>query len=299
MKNKVQGVYTAIVTPFDAQGQLDEEGLRHNIRFQIENGIDGIVALGTTGECPTLSSQEKERIILITVEEAKGKSTVMVGTGSYSTQQTIENTRLAEALGAEMALVVSPYYNKPTQEGLYRHFKAVSEATSLPLILYNIQGRTGLNIATDNLKRIAELPNIIGIKEASGNISQISDVIELVANQRPDFCVMSGDDGLTLPLMALGGLGVISVVSNLVPKQVKALVSACQQGDYTKARKLHCQLMPLFRGAFIETNPIPVKAAMSHYGMAAGSCRLPLCELTAESAHKLKGILQTTNWHEI
>lgn len=290
---KVRGVYTALVTPFDVNGQLDEEGLRENIRFQIANDIDGLVALGTTGEAPTLSAQEKERIVQITVEEAKGKSVVMVGTGSYSTEQAIENTRMAERLGADMILLVTPYYNKPTQEGIYRHCQAVAESVSIPVVLYNIQGRTGVNITTDTLKRLSTIPNIIGVKEASGQISQMSDVIEFIARDNHGFSVMSGDDALTLPLMALGGDGVISVVSNLVPHKVKALVTAMQKENYHVAKALHFELMPLFRGAFVETNPIPIKAAMAHLGMAAGGCRLPLCELTPENAKKLRELLDT------
>lgn len=288
---KIQGAYTAIVTPFDPSGQLDEEGLRRNIRFQIASEIDGIVPLGSTGEAPTLSSQEKERVINISMEEAKGKVPIIIGTGSYSTQQTIENTQLAERLGADMALVVSPYYNKPTQEGLYRHFKAIAESTSLPIIIYNVQGRTGQNVAVETIKRLADLPNIVGVKEASGNISQIGEVIEIIARHRPEFSVLSGDDNLTFPLMTLGGDGVISVVSNLVPKEIKMMVHAIASGDYEQARTLHYHLMPLFRGAFIETNPIPIKTAMNLCGMASGGCRLPLCEMLPDNETKLRNIL--------
>lgn len=284
---KVRGAYTALVTPFDREGKLDEEGLRHNIRYQINHGIDGIVPLGTTGESPTLTHAEKERVIRISVEEAKGKIPVVVGTGSYSTQQTIENTHLAENLGADMVLVVTPYYNKPTQEGIYLHFKALVESTSLPIIIYNIQGRTGQNISTDTLKRLADLPRVVGVKESSGNVGQISDVIEMIARHRPDFSVLSGDDSITLPLMALGGHGVISVCSNLVPGLVKQMVEALENQDYKQARELHFRLMPLFRDAFIETNPIPIKTAMAHYGLPAGGLRLPLCAMHPENKRKL------------
>jgi 4-hydroxy-tetrahydrodipicolinate synthase len=289
---RIQGVYTALVTPFKAEGQLDEEGLRENIRFQIASGVDGIVPLGSTGEAPTLTFSEKERVIRIASEEAKGKVLVMVGTGSYSTQQTIENTHLAEELGADMALVVSPYYNKPTQEGLYRHFYALADTTPLPIIVYNVQGRTGQNIGIDTLKRLADIPKIAGVKEASGNVSQIGEVIEIIARHRPDFSVLSGDDNLTLPLMAMGGHGIISVVSNLIPKEIKKLVEAMASGDYALAREIHYQWMPLFRGAFIETNPIPIKTAMNMCGHASGGCRLPLCDLLPENEQKLRTILQ-------
>jgi 4-hydroxy-tetrahydrodipicolinate synthase len=287
----LKGLYTAVVTPFNSQGKLDEQGLRHNFRFQIKNGVDGIVVLGTTGEAPTLSLKEKERIIQIGLEEIKGKAQFLVGTGTYSTEETIENTRLAEQLGADAALVVTPYYNKPTQEGLYQHFKSICQSVSIPICLYNIQGRTGQNLQTDTLKRLASFPNIIGVKEASGNILQINDVLSSVAHQHPHFSVVSGDDSLTLPLMALGGHGVISVVSNLIPFPMKKLVQACLQGDFKQAQSIQHQLLPLFRAAFIETNPIPIKAAMNRYQMAAGPCRLPLCDLTPENHEKLQAVI--------
>lgn len=288
---KVKGVYTAIITPFDGNGKLDEEGLRRNIRYQVSAGVDGIVALGTTGEAPTLSSHEKERVMVIAAEETRGKIGLIIGTGSYSTQQTIENTRLAHKLGADQALIVTPYYNKPTQEGIYRHFKAIAEATTLPIIVYNIQGRTGQNIQTETFKRIADIPTVVGVKESSGNIQQIGDVIEQIASNHKNFSVLSGDDPLTFLAMCLGGDGVISVISNLIPDQIKAMTNALEKKDYAKARELHYQWMPLCRGAFLETNPMPIKAAMQMCGMPAGSCRLPLCELLPENEQKLKRIL--------
>lgn len=292
-KTTLSGVYTALVTPFNAQGHLDEEGLRKNIRFQIQNGVDGIVPLGTTGEAPTLTSKEEERVIRIAVEEAKGKVSILVGTGSYATEKTIENNKKAKDLGADMVLIVTPYYNKPTQEGIYRHFDAVAQAVSIPTVVYNIQGRTGQNIQTDTMQRLAAIPNIIGVKEASGNITQISDVIEVMRKANPNFSVMSGDDGLTFSLMALGGHGIISVVSNLFPKEIKELVTKLQHGDYEKAREIHFNFMPLVRGAFLETNPIPIKTAMGIRGMPSGECRLPLCEMHSETRKKLTQILDT------
>jgi len=287
------GVYTAIVTPFTQEGHIDHEGLRRNLRFQVEQGVDGVVVLGTTGESPTLSPDEKKQVIQIAVEEVKGQISLLVGTGSYSTQQTLLQTQQAEAEGADAALIVTPYYNKPTQEGIYQHFQAICRATRLPICVYNIQGRTGQNIQTDTLKRIAEFETIIGVKEASGNITQMGDVIETIVAAYPHFSVLSGDDALTLPLMALGGHGVISVVSNLVPHAVCALVKAAQAGRFTEARKWHYQLLPLFKSAFIETNPIPIKAAMEWCGMAAGPCRLPLCDLSSTSAQFLQQVVQT------
>jgi 4-hydroxy-tetrahydrodipicolinate synthase len=284
---KFKGVYTAIITPFDSHNQLDEEGLLQNIQYQIEGNVDGIVPLGTTGEAPTLSKEEKIKIIKMCVEEAKGIMPVIVGTGSYSTNETIERTKEAKDLGADAVLVVTPYYNKPTQEGLFQHFKALTDQVDIPVIVYNIQGRTGQNIQTDTLKRIAELPNIVGVKEASGQVSQMSDVIEMVARNYPHFSVLSGDDGLTLPLMSLGGDGVISVISNLFPKEVKALVTA----HYEEATNLHFSLMPFIRAAFIETNPIPIKAAMKIAGLPSGDCRLPLCDLQPQNYEHLKRVL--------
>jgi len=292
---KIRGVFTAIVTPFDQNGKVDAEGLRRNIRHQVASGVDGIVALGTTGEAPTLSHKEKELVISIAADETRGKAVLMVGTGTYSTQDTIEETKMAKNLGADAALIVAPYYNKPTQEGLYKHYKAINDAVSLPILVYNIQGRTGINIQTDTLKRIADLPSVIGVKEASGNLSQISDVIEQVGRTRINFSVMSGDDGMTLGLMALGGDGVISVVSNLLPLPVIAMVNAIADGDLNEARDLHFKLMPLIRGAFIETNPMPIKAVMQMWGMPAGNCRLPLCEVTPETEQKLKRILNNSS----
>lgn len=292
---KVRGVHTAIVTPFNEKGDVDEDGLIRNIHFQLDHKIDGIVALGTTGESPTLLSSEREQIIKRCVKEVKGKALLMVGTGSNSTQQTIEHTLQAEHLGADMAMIVTPYYNRPTQEGLIRHFRAISEAVAIPIFVYNIQGRTGQNIQTNTLKQLADLPQIVGVKEASGNVSQMSEVIETIGRHRPSFSVMSGDDSLTLPLMALGGDGVISVASNLVPEKIQSLVQAMDQGNYLLARDLHHQLMPLLREIFIETNPIPIKAAMNLCGMAAGGCRLPLCELLPENAQKLRSLLSNMN----
>lgn len=289
----LQGLYTAIVTPFDSQGALDEQGLRRHLRFQIASGVEGIVALGITGEAPTLTHEEQKCVIQIGVEETKGQASLIVGTGSYSTNQTIENTLLAQQLGADAALIVTPYYNKPTQEGLYRHFKTIAESVHLPICIYNTQGRTGQNIQTETLLRLASIPNIIAVKESSGSIAQINEVIQMLSPRYPDFSILSGDDVLTLPLMALGGHGIISVASNLIPKPVKQLVDACARNDFPLARSLHYQLAPLFKAAFIETNPIPIKAAMQMRGMPAGPCRLPLCDLAPENLEKLRLAMQS------
>ena len=285
---RFEGAITAMVTPFSQNGEVDYGGLRNNVRFQIKEGISGLLPLGTTGETPTLSAEEKEKVAKAVIEEAGGKVPVLVGTGSYSTKTTIEQTKKAKELGADAALIVSPYYNKPAQEGLYLHFKSVAESVDIPIIIYNIQGRTGVNIETGTLLRLSSIKNIIGVKEASGNINQMMDVI----NQLPkDFVVLSGDDSLTLPLMSLGGRGVISVVSNLLPKKVSRMVELYLEGKTEEAKKLHYELLPLFRAAFIETNPMPIKAAMSICGMPAGKCRLPLCDLQPQNEEKLKNVL--------
>jgi 4-hydroxy-tetrahydrodipicolinate synthase len=288
---QLKGLYTAIITPFDSHGKLDKEGLRCNLRYQLQHQVDGIVVLGTTGESPTLTSHEKQTIIEVALEEVKGKATLMVGTGSYSTDMTIAETKKAKDMGADAALVVTPYYNKPTQEGLYRHFAALCQAVSFPICVYNIQGRTGQNLQTETLQRLMSFPSIIGVKEASGNIMQMNEVIEMAKQHRPHLSILSGDDALTLPLMALGGHGTISVVSNLLPNLLQNLVQATLNGDFASARDWHYQLLPLFKAAFIETNPIPIKAAMQLCGMAAGPCRLPLCDLASTSLNQLKQVL--------
>lgn len=303
-----KGTYTAIVTPLK-NDEVDYEGLRNNILFQIEQGVDGIVPLGTTGETPTLSEQEQEQIIKVAVEtvrenrernredkteiKTERKVKVIVGTGSNSTKHTIEKTQRAKELGADAVLIVTPYYNKPTQEGIFQHFKAITEAVDIPVVVYNIQGRTGTNIETGTLQRIAKLHGIIGVKEASGNLTQMMEVIRTIQNTSyGQFSVLSGDDALTVPLIAIGGMGVVSVVSNIVPGKIVAMVQAARDGNFAEARRMHYELLPLFQVAFIETNPIPIKEAMMMCGMAAGSCRLPLCEMKQENKEKLRSVLE-------
>lgn len=294
MQKLISGFYTALITPFLDDGSLDEDGLRILLEKQVAGGADGVVILGTTGEAPTISAAEQQRIIAIAREEIPSPMRLVVGTGTYSTKKTLENTLEAQRAGADAAIIVTPYYNRPTQEGLYLHFKSVAEACSLPFIIYNIAGRTGQNMHTETLRRLMLFPNIVGVKEASGNIGQISDVIETARTQRPDFSVMSGDDALTLPIMALGGHGIISVIGNIVPEDVRALVDAAAQGDFATAQRLHYTLMPLVRMAFLETNPIPIKAAMRLLDMPSGHCRLPLCDLAPDNAEKLKLLLMLT-----
>jgi len=285
---KLTGLYTALITPFDAKGALDREGLSQNLQHQLQHHVNGILILGSTGEAPTLNLKEKEAIIKIAREQIKGNTQLIVGTGSYSTEATIASTQQAQDMGADAALIVTPYYNKPTQEGLFRHFAAISEAVSLPICLYNIQGRTGQNLETETLRRLMQFPSIIGVKEASGRILQIHDVIDSVAQQDSPFAVLAGDDLLIFSLMALGGHGAISVASNLIPDPLNKLVKAASSGNLAQARALHYQLLPLFRILSIETNPIPIKAAMQLCGMPAGGCRLPLCDLAPSSWRQLK-----------
>lgn len=287
------GTYTVVVTPFKSDFKLDEEGLRENIRFQMESGVEGVVVLGTTGEAPTLNTEEKRTIIQIAREVVPKQKLLIVGTGSYSTEKTIEETRCAIDLGADIALVVTPYYNKPTQEGLYRHFEALTKAVTFPILIYNIQGRTATNLQTETLKRLSDIPEIIGVKESSGNIVQMMDVIEEIGKKRSDFIIFSGDDNLTFPLLCLGGQGVLSVISNLIPKEVCHLVKAALSGDFLSARKLHFELLPLFKAVFLETNPIPIKAMMNCFGMKAGPCRLPLCELTKENKLRIDELINS------
>lgn len=290
---QLKGLYTAVITPFDEEGKVDVEGLRQNLRYQLLHQVDGVVVLGTTGEDPTLTAKEKEKIVEITLEELKGKIAVWVGTGTYSTETTIANTKKAQEMGADGALLITPYYNKPTQEGLFRHFAAICEKVSFPLCLYNNPGRTGQNLQTETLEQLMQFPSIIAVKETSGNINQISDVISMGRRRKSKFFVVSGDDPVTLPLMAFGGDGVISVASNLIPGPIQKMVQAALDGDFETARDLHFQMHSFFKAVFIETNPIPIKAAMQICGMAAGPCRLPLCDLSPGNFNILKQIVNS------
>ncbi|MBI2176145.1 4-hydroxy-tetrahydrodipicolinate synthase [Candidatus Woesearchaeota archaeon] len=285
---RISGAITAMVTPFRQDGSLDITGLKENVEFQIQQGISGLVPLGTTGESPTVTEEERKAIITAVVETARKRIPVIVGTGTNSTATTVEHTRVAKELGADAVLIVSPYYNKPTQEGLYRHFKAVAEAVDIPIIVYNIKGRTAVNIETATMERFKGIKNIVGVKEASGDLNQMKDVI---AKMPKDFVVLSGDDNMTLELMKAGGVGVISVISNLLPRKVADLCAYAMQKNYAEAEKVNSYLAPLFKAAFIETNPIPIKEAMEMAGMPAGPLRLPLCELRPENRETLRKVL--------
>ena len=286
-----RGAFTALITPMKDSGEVDYEGFRRLIEFQIAQGIDGILPLGTTGENPTLEEEEEDRLIEIAMETAKGKVPVIIGTGSNDTKHMVTYTERAKRTGADAALVVTPYYNKPNDDGLFRHFEAAA-AVGIPIIVYNIASRTGRNIQTPLMEKISRIPGIAGVKESSGDINQMGDVIRDVALPRMaeggKFWVLAGDDAFILPLAALGGDGVISVVSNIVPAKVKALTSACLAGDLETARKIHFELVPFIKAAFIETNPVPIKQAASWMGLPGGPARLPLGRLSAASEAVLK-----------
>ncbi len=284
------GCGTAMVTPFRKDQSIDEDTLRRLVCRQIEAGINFLVPCGTTGESPTLTHAEQRRVVEITLEEAKGKVPVIAGAGGNNTTNVIQTAKEMESLGVDGILSVTPYYNKPTQEGLFQHYKAIASATRLPIIVYSVQGRTGVNVEPATLKRLAEIDNIIGVKEASGNIGQMS----MILNSVPDrFTVLSGDDAITLPLMALGGRGIISVVSNEIPAEMTKLAQSCLAGDFSAAREIHRRYLPLMEVNFVESNPIPVKAAMALMGLIEPVWRLPLVPPSAANHAKIENTLRS------
>jgi len=281
-----RGTFTALVTPF-RNGRIDDSSFKTLVEKQTAAGITGIVAIGTTGESPTLSHDEREQLIRLTVATANKRCLVIAGTGSNATEHAVADTKMAEKLGVDGALLVAPYYNKPSQEGLFRHFKAIADATSLPIILYNIPGRCSVDVTPETVVRLAkECRNIVSIKEASGSVERVSDLRRRLPEA---FTILSGDDSLTLPFMSVGAVGVVSVASNLFPAEVCALVRACESGDFKSAGTLHRKLLPLFKDLFIEPNPVPVKTALGWRGTMSGDVRLPLCEMSeANQAHLRK-----------
>ncbi len=281
------GAIVATVTPF-LNGKLDKKGLKKLLEFQIRNGTDGIVPCGTTGESATLSFDEHEAVIDTAVEVSGGRVPVIAGTGSNNTKEAITLTRYAKKAGADAALVITPYYNKPTQEGLFRHFRAVAESTDIPIILYNVPGRTGVNMAAETVARLAEVKNIVGVKEASGNLAQVCDIIRMTPKK---FCLLSGDDGLFFPMLALGAKGVISVTSNVAPRAMADLYDAFVLGELSRAREIHYRLWPLFQVLFIETSPIPAKTGLAMMKMIREEFRLPLCPMSDGSRKKLANVL--------
>jgi 4-hydroxy-tetrahydrodipicolinate synthase len=283
----LSGSATALITPFMENGELDEEGLRELVMFQEKEGVDAIVPCGTTGESATLTHKEHLRVIQI-VMDTKKRVKVIAGAGSNATHEAIHLTKGAKDLGVDAVLSISPYYNKPSQKGIFRHYEAITKSVDVPIIIYNVPGRTGSNIAPNTIKKLAELPNIVGVKEASGNLDQI---MQTIAEVPADFDVISGDDALTLAIMALGGKGVISVASNIVPRQVTDLVHHTMNGDFAKARAIHYHLLPLFKNLFVESNPIPVKTAMRMLKRPSGVFRLPLCDLEPANAEVVRKTL--------
>ncbi len=288
MRTPFTGCGTALVTPFTASGALDEAAVARLARRQVESGVHFLVPCGTTGESPTLSAAERRRVVELVVAEARGRVPVLAGAGGYDTREVAEAAREMQEAGADGLLSVTPYYNKPTPEGLFRHYQAVAQATPLPIIVYNVPGRTGCNVDPATLARLATIPTVIGVKEASGNMTQMCEVVKAVP---PEFVVLSGDDVLTLPLMAIGGRGIISVASNEVPAEMAQMVEAAEANDFASARTIHSRLLPLLLANFAESNPIPVKAAMALMGLLEEDYRLPMVPPKTETREKLTRVL--------
>jgi len=289
MRTPFTGVGTALVTPFSRDGSLDEPAVKRLARRQIDAGVHFLSPCGTTGEAPTLTHRDKLRVVELVLEEARGRVPVLAGAGGYDTREVIELARDLERVGADGLLSVVPYYNKPTQEGLYQHFKAIASATHLPIMLYNVPGRTSVNMSVETTLRLSEIPNIVAIKEASANLEQMSQII---AGAREDFMLLSGDDPLTVAVMAIGGRGVVSVASNEAPAEMAQIVELCERGDFAAARRLHHWLLPLIQVNFVETNPIPCKAAMAAMGLIEEHYRLPMVPPSAASRDKVVRVLQ-------
>jgi len=283
----LEGVLPALITPFTKDNRVDKDGIRQNIEYLIDGGVSGVVPCGTTGEAATLSIKEHEKVIEYAVEFSSVP--VVAGTGSNNTTEALELTKFAQDAGADAALLITPYYNKPNDSGMLKHFMTIAEGVDIPIIIYNVPSRTGINLKPELTAKLAKLSNIVGIKEASGSLDQVTRIIELTKGE--DFAVLSGDDGLTLPILSIGGSGVISVVANVAPKLVVSMVEAFRNGDREKARELHLTLAPLIRAMFLETNPIPVKKAVELMGLPAGNLRLPLAPISIDNEKKLKSAL--------
>ena len=289
MRIPFTGVGTALITPFRKDGSIDESSVRRLVRRQIDAGIHFVSPCGTTGEAPTLGDREKLRVCQLVVEEAAGRVPVLAGAGGYNTREVIDLIHELEGIGVDGILSVTPYYNKPTQEGLYQHYKAIAESTTLPIVLYNVPGRTGVNLEVQTVVRLSALPNVVGVKEASGNLVQMSEIVAAVPG---DFLLLSGDDPIALAVMAVGGKGLISVASNAVPSEIVQLIELAEKGDFAGARRLHRWLLPLLQVNFIEANPIPVKAAMAAMGLIEEAYRLPLVPPSATARDKIVKVLQ-------
>jgi 4-hydroxy-tetrahydrodipicolinate synthase len=286
---ELQGCFVAVVTPFSDNGGINEEGLRKNIEFLIEHGVAGIVPCGTTGESATLSWEEHNRVVDIALSQANGRIQVIAGAGSNNTLESIEAAKHAKVNGAHAILCITPYYNKPTQEGLYQHYKMIACKVDVPIVLYNVPGRTAVNLGAETVERLCEFKNIVAIKEASGNLVQISEIHRRCGDR---LTILSGDDALTLPILSCGGRGVISVVANIWPDKMVAMIAAFQAGNMTKALGIHEELLPVSNAMFIETSPGPIKTAMNHLGLSAGPLRLPLAAMSKDNKHKLIAILK-------
>ncbi len=283
----IEGVLPALITPFTIDNRVDKDGIRQNIEYLIEGGVSGVVPCGTTGEAATLSIKEHEKVIEYAIEFSSVP--VVAGTGSNNTMEALELTKFAQDAGADAALLITPYYNKPNDSGMIKHFMTIANSVDIPIIIYNVPSRTGINLKPELTAKLAKVNNIVGIKEASGSLDQVTRIIELTKGE--DFAVLSGDDGLTLPILSIGGTGVISVVANVAPKLAVSMVEAFRNRDREKARELHLTLAPLIRALFLETNPIPVKKAVELIGLPAGNLRLPLAPISMDNEKKLKAVL--------
>jgi 4-hydroxy-tetrahydrodipicolinate synthase len=292
MKLNLQGVYPALITPFKKNGEVDEAGFRRNIDFVIRGGVSGIVPCGCTGEAATLSFEEQKHLLEIAVDQSNGRVPVIGGSGSNNTREAVELTQYAKEAGANAAMLITPYYNKPGDAGQLLHYTTIANKVDIPIILYNVPSRTGINMKPSIVAELAKISNIVGIKEASGNPGQTAEIIELTRNYKKSFTVLSGDDSLTIPIMSYGGKGVVSVAANVMPKEMSAMVKYYLDGDQKKALDLYYKLAPVLRGLFMETNPIPVKAAANMLGLAAGSLRAPLTDLAPENKKKLESLLK-------
>lgn len=293
MKLNLQGVYPALITPFKKNGEVDEAGFRRNIDFVIKGGVSGIVPCGCTGEAATLSFDEQKHLLETAVDQSNGRVPVIGGSGSNNTREAVELTRYAKEAGADAAMLITPYYNKPGDAGQLLHYTTIATKVDIPIILYNVPSRTGINMKPSIVAELAKISNIVAIKEASGNPSQTAEIIELTRGNRKQFTVLSGDDNLTIPILSYGGKGVVSVAANVMPKEMSQMVSYYLNGDTKKALDIYYKLAPVLRGLFVETNPIPVKSAANMMGLAAGSLRAPLTDLAPENKKKLESILKT------
>lgn len=287
-----KGCYVAIVTPFTPDGAVNEQALRNHVEFLIKGGVAGIVPCGTTGESATLSWEEHNRVVDIVIDQAKKRVQIIAGAGSNNTRESINAAKHAQQMGADAILCITPYYNKPTQEGMFQHYKTINDSISIPMVVYNVPGRTGVNLLPETVLRLCELKNVLAVKEASGNIGQISEIHRLCGNK---VTLLSGDDALTLPILSVGGKGVISVVANIVPEKMVALIDNYLNGNCTEALRLHEELYPLSQSMFIETSPAPVKTAMNLMGLNAGSVRLPLVDLSGRNKESLITVLRSCN----